>query len=78
MCSNTTVGQMLSDCNKNNKIIIELQTPQTTEFLKLQRLSEKDQADTMRYKMIPPSPKKKQWKECNTFSAGLYRTGCCR
>jgi len=38
MCSNTTVGQMLSDCNKNNKIIIELQTPQTTEFLKLQRL----------------------------------------
>ena len=42
MCSITTVGQMLSGCNRNNKTITELQIPQTTEFIKLWRLSEEN------------------------------------
>jgi len=39
---------MLSDYNRNNETITALQTPQTTEFIKLWRMSEKDHVDTMR------------------------------
>jgi len=46
MFSIRTAGQMLSDCNRNNKTITAPQTPQTTEFIKLWRLSEKDHVDT--------------------------------
>jgi hypothetical protein len=47
MWSITTVGQMLSDHDRNNKTITELRTPQITEFMQLRRRNKDEHVDRM-------------------------------